>query len=111
MRTDLGEVMKRIAETYEPEISNASRDYLEVDIGKQAEKYGFSDLKDKYGDVSAVIPLKHAVPGLKVLIDGRTFVNYAQLESGIAVPEFIARETELPFQVYQPNDSMVLNFA
>ena len=111
MRTDLGDVLNRIGETYKQEIENESGYYLEVDIGKQAEKFGYSEMQEKYHDVSAVVPLKQAVPGMKVMIDGRTFINYAQFESGIAVPEYVARETGLRYQSYQPNDSMILNFA
>jgi hypothetical protein len=111
MGNDLGDILNKIGEKYKHEIANESRFYLEVDIGKQAEKFGYSAMKEKYHDVSAVVPLKQAIPGMKVMIDGRTFINYAQFESGIAVPEYVAREAGLRYQAYQPNDSMILNFA
>jgi hypothetical protein len=111
MRTDLGDVLNKIGEKFKHEIENESRFYLEVDIGKQAERFGYSEMKEKYHDVSAVVPLKQAIPGMKVMIDGRTFINYAQFESGIAVPEYVAREAGLRYQTYQPDDSMILNFA
>jgi len=111
MKTDLGDVLNKIGESFKQEIANESKVYLEVDIGKQAEKFGYSDMKEKYHGVSAVVPLKQALPGMKVMIDGRTFIRYAQFESGIAVPEYVAREAGLRYQTYQPNDSMILNFA
>lgn len=111
MRTDLGDVLNKIGETFKQEIANDSSIYLEIDIGKQAEKFGYSDMKEKYHDVSAVVPLKQALPGMKVMIDGRTFIHYAQFESGIAVPEYVAREAGLRYQTYHANDSMILNFA
>ena len=48
---------------------------------------------------------------MKVRVDGRTFVNYAQFESGVVVPEYVAQKAGLPFQPYTANDSMILNFA
>jgi hypothetical protein len=49
--------------------------------------------------------------GMKVRIDGRTFVNYAQFESGVVVPDHVAREAGLPYRAFVPNESMILNFA
>ena len=48
---------------------------------------------------------------MKVRIDGRTYVNYAQLESGVAVPGYVAKEAGLPYKNFEPNDSMIRNFA
>ena len=63
--------------------------------------------RDKY----AIVPLKHPVSGMKVRIDGRTFVNYAQFESGVVVPNFIARDAGLSYKTFIPHDSMVCNFT
>jgi hypothetical protein len=111
MRNNLGEVLIKIGEEYRDDISAGSRFYLEVDIGKRGQELGYSDIKEKYHDVSAVVPLKEAVPGMKVRIDGRTYVRYAQLESGIAVPGYVAKEAELPYKTWAPHDSMIRNFA
>jgi len=46
-----------------------------------------------------------------VRIDGRTFANYAQFESGIVVPNYIARQVDLPQRPYTAQDSMICNFA
>ena len=111
MSNDLGEVLAKTGEEFRGKISNASRFYLEVDIGKQAEKLGFSRIKEKYHGVNAIVPLKEPVAGMTVRVDGRTFVHYGQLESGIAVPGYVAKEAGLPHKTYMPNDSMILNFA
>jgi hypothetical protein len=111
MSNDLGEVLTKIGEEFEKEISVESIFCLEVDIGKQAEKLGYSDIKEKYHDVSAVVPLNRPVGGMKVRMDGRTFVNYAQFESGVVVPGYVAKEAGLPYKTYKPNDSMIRIFA
>ena len=111
MSNSLGRVLTKIGEQYRGEISHGARNYLEVDIGKQGGELGYPDVKEKYHDVFAVVPLKEAVRGMKVRIDGRTYVNYAQLESGVAVPGYVAKEAGLHYKAFEPNDSMIRNFA
>jgi hypothetical protein len=111
MSNELGEVLTKIGEDYKEDISSESRFYVEVDIGEKAEDLGYSDLKEAYHNVNAVVPLKKSAKGMTVRIDGRTFVNYVQLESGIAIPGYVAKEVSLPYKTYEPNDSMVLSFA
>jgi hypothetical protein len=112
MNEKLSEVLKNISDEYRGKISTVpgTRNYLEVNIGERAEKLGFSDLKNRYQQVNAVVPLKEDGPGMRVRIDGRTFVNYALYDSGVAVPGYVAKEAGLPYKTYVPNDSMVLNF-
>ncbi len=111
MEKNLKTVINKISETYKDSILENSRYYREINIGHMAETLGFADLKEKFNHVQAIVPLKNPVSGMKVLIDGRTFVDYAQYESGIAVPGYIARESGLPYKIYMPDDSMILNFA
>ena len=111
MSNHLGEILTKIGEIYKEQIQDSARNYIEIDIGQQAEKLGFSNEKEKYHNVRAVVPIKAAVAGMKVRVDGRTFVNYAQFDSGVAVPEYVAKETGLPYETYHPNDSMILNFT
>jgi hypothetical protein len=111
MNNQLDRVLTRMKDKYQHHILDNSGIYMEVDIGKEAEEIGLSDLKDKYRNVYAVIPLKEALEGIKVLIDGRTFVNYVQFESGIAAPGFIVKNSRLPYKKYVAKDSMVYNFA
>ena len=44
-------------------------------------------------------------------IDGRTFVNYAHFDSGVAVPGYITKDVSMPHRTYIPNDSMICNFT
>jgi len=111
MNSKLDQVLKKISEYYSDSIQIGSRFYLEVNIGSEAEKLGHADVQERFRDTWAVVPLKGAVPGMKVRIDGRTFVNYAQLESGVAIPGYVARECSLPWTAFMPNDSMILNCA
>ena len=111
MRNDLAEVLTKIGEEFKEEISDESDFCLEVDIGKHAEKLGYSDIKEKYHDVSAFVPLKQPVRGMKVRMDGRTFVNYAQCESGVVIPGYVAKKAGLSYKTYEPNDSMIRMFA
>jgi hypothetical protein len=111
MNEQLTAVLEHIKETYQDKAMAGERNYLNVDIGKAALALGFRDLYDKYLDREVVVVLKKPLPGMKVRIDGRTFVNYAEYASGFAVPEYIARNANIPFKHYTANDSMILNFA
>lgn len=111
MKNKLDKVLMHMKNKYSSNILDGGRNYMEADIGKEAEELGFAELKDTLRHVYAVIPLKEAAPGMKVRIDGRTFVNYVQFESGIAVPGYIVKHTKLPYKSYIPQDSMICNFA
>ena len=110
MENSLDKLLKTIDEEFKGLISGDSRHYLEVSIGKKAETMGYFNLQKKFQDAYAIIPLKQPIKSMKVRIDGRTFVNYGQLASGIAVPGYVAEQSKLPFTKYMPRDSMVLNF-
>ena len=107
----LNELLDRIGEVYRPLILKGSRHYLEVSVGKQAEELGYADLNEKYRHAQVIVPLKTPQKGMKVRIDGRTFVNYAEHASGIAVPRHLAREAGRSFKRFVPNDSMICNFT
>lgn len=111
MKKDLKHVLDSIAEEYRGNIHDGARHYLEVNIGERAEALGYPDLKKKYATVNAIVPLKQPVNGMKVRIDGRTFVNYAQYDSGVVVPGYMADDPVQPYTPYVPNDSMILNCA
>ena len=111
MHTNLDTVIEAIGREHQEHIDGRGRHYMEVSIGEAAGKMGFADLKQKYKDALAVVPLKAPAPGMKVRIDGRTFINYAQFESGVAVPGYVARDAGLAHAAYTPHDSMVLNCA
>jgi hypothetical protein len=111
MKNRLDQLLKKIEDKYQDFISENSRFYMEVEIGKEADEMGFHDIKARYQGVYALVLLKEAVRGMKVRIDGRTFVNYLQFESGIAVPGYIAKDSQRPHKRYVPRDSMICNFA
>jgi hypothetical protein len=111
MSNALNAVLKKIGEEYREEIEDGSGTFLELDIGEQLEKMGYTDLADEYRGVEAAVPLKHTVDGMKVMIDGRTFVNYGQLESGVIIPGRIAREAALPFKPYEAPVSIIRAFG
>jgi hypothetical protein len=111
MDRNLETVLNAIGERYQAEIHPQSNLYLEVDIGREAERSGHPELREHYRGVNACVPLKQVREGMKVLIDGRTFVGYAQLTSGVVIPGFVARDCRLTHSPYRASDSMVLNFA
>ncbi|MFZ5571345.1 MAG: hypothetical protein ACOZF0_13135 [Thermodesulfobacteriota bacterium] len=110
MNRKLQDVLTNIYEEFKDNIAKGARHYLQVDIGQRAGELGYSELKDQYRLSSAVVPLKNPVRGMKVRIDGRTFTNYAQFDSGIVVPDYVAKDTGMPYGKFVPNDSMILNF-
>jgi len=111
MTNDLSDVLAKIGEDYKENIRDDSRYYLEISLAQKAAELGFSEVKERYRNVYAIVPLKHPVSGMKVRIDGRTFVNYAQFESGIVTPYYVARQADLPHWAYIANDSMICNFT
>jgi hypothetical protein len=111
MNDNIKKLLFLLGEEYKERISGKARNYIEVDLGDKAQSLGFNDLKDKLHGTNAVIPLKHPAKGMKVRIDGRTFVNYGQFDSGITVPGYMAKKSGLPYKTFFPNDSMILNFS
>jgi hypothetical protein len=107
----LDEILNRIDDAYGHKLGKGGRHYLEVSLGNQAKRLGYADLMEKYRNTFAIVPLKHPEPGMKVRIDGRTFVDYAQYASGIAVPGHVARQTTLAFTPFVALDSMICNFT
>ena len=110
MSNSLATVIQSLNDEFKEQISPASRFYVEVDIGKRAKNLGFAETGNTYHMVHAIIPLRRPVSGMKVRIDGRTFVDYAQYQSGVVVPGYVARKAGLPFETFIPNDSMILNY-
>jgi len=84
---------------------------IEVSIGQRAVELGYPELEVPYRKTFAVVPLKEPESGMKVRIDGRTFVDYAEYESGIAVPGYLARKAGKKYRTFVPRDSMIFNFT
>ncbi|MFZ0133918.1 MAG: hypothetical protein WAK95_15370 [Desulfobacterales bacterium] len=111
MNHEIDDILITIGTEYEENIDKTARHYLEVDIGGKAEKMGRPEIGKKFRNVYALVPLKTPTGGMKVRIDGRTFADYAQFDSGVVVPGYVAREAGLTYKTYIALDSMVLNFA
>lgn len=111
MNRHLNTILDMIEKEFRFKVKKGSRHYIEVSVGKQAQKLGYDDLEEKYRNTYAIVPLKSPQSGMKVRIDGRTFVNYAEYGSGIAVPGHLAREAGQSFKSFVPNDSMICNFT
>ena len=111
MKNNLSAVLVKIGEDYKENIRDDSRHYLEISLAQKAAELGFSEVKECYRKVYAIVPLKQPVSGMKVRIDGRTFVDYAQFESGVVAPNYVARQVDLPYKTYTAKDSMICNFA
>lgn len=111
MDNRLVNILNVIGEKYKSKIQKGSRHYLEVNVGKHAERLGHRDLKEKYKHTYAIIPLSTPQKGMKVRIDGRTFINYAEHTSGFAIPGYLAREAGFSFKKFMPRDSMICNFS
>ncbi len=111
MDKDLKTVMKKISADYKSLISSDSIYFLDLSLSKIAEEMGYPNLSKTYSTSEVVIPLKRLLPGMKVMIDGRTFINYAQIDPGMIVPEYVALDAGLPYQPYRAQESMVRIFA
>jgi hypothetical protein len=111
MNSYLNQILTKIVADNRDIISHDARNYKEVDMSQVAADLGLADAKDSYRHVNAIVPIKAPVEGMKVRIDGRTFVDYVQFDSGVAVPGYVAAESGLPHRAYEAWDSMILNFT
>ena len=110
MSNKMNAVLTKISEDYKAMIDGDSRNYVEVSMARTAADLGLDDLAVLYKNTSAIVPLKQPLKGMKVRIDGRTFVNYVQHDNGIAVPGIVARESDWPGKPYKAMDSMICNY-
>lgn len=111
MKNNLNAVLNKIEEEYRDIIQADGRNYLEVSISQKASELGFPEIEKCYKNVFAIVPLQHPVKGMKVRIDGRTFVKYHQFDSGVAVPNYVSEQAELAYRPYAAQHSMICNFA
>ena len=111
MNNNISKIINHISDRYQDSILATGRHYLEVNIGREADQMGISGLPDTIRSADVVVPLKEPVSGMKVMIDGRTFVDYGRFESGLVAPGYVARAAGRPFTTYVAPNSMVLNFA
>jgi hypothetical protein len=107
----IDELLEHVEKTYASKMQRGARHYLEVNLAEEARRLGFTDLGEQYKTACAIIPLNAPQQGMKVRIDGRTFVNYAEYDSGMAVPGYLAKAAGRKFRTFFPNDSMICNFC
>lgn len=111
MDNRIDELLENLEKTYGSKMQRGARHYMEVNLADQARKLGYADLGEKCGTACAIIPLRSPQEGMKVRIDGRTFVDYAEYDSGMAVPGYLARDAAKTFRIFVPRDSMICNFC
>lgn len=111
MDNQLKELLKHMELEYGDRTQRGARNYLEVNLAEQARKLGYGDLSETYKTACAIVPLKDPQHGMKVRVDGRTFVNYAEYDSGIAVPGYLAKAAGMNYRTFVPNESMICNFC
>lgn len=111
MNETIDRVLLSIGKYYESDIQPDSRYYLEVNIGKKADQLGITGVSERYREVNAIVPLREPNGSMRVRIDGRTFVNYVQFDSGVAIPGYAAKESNNPYKAYIPQNSMILGFG
>jgi hypothetical protein len=111
MKNNLDDVLSAIEDEYEDKIQRGARHYLEVGLAEKARNMGFKDLAECFRTASAIVPLRTPQDGMKVRIDGRTFVNYAEYDSGIAIPGYLAKSSAKNSRTFIPQDSMICNFC
>ena len=107
----LDELLDGIENRYRHKMAPGARHYMEVSLADEARNLGYADLAACYRTASAIIPLKRPQDGMKVRIDGRTFVNYAEYDSGMAVPGYLAHAVGRRHRTFIPQDSMICNFC
>lgn len=106
----LDTILTTIMKEYSDDLSDKSIYFVDVNIGQRAMGMGFEDLGSQYKNAEAVVFVKGPKDGMKVMIDGRTFVNYSTLGPGIAVPSYVARQTALKHEPFTAADSLVRIF-
>ncbi len=111
MNPRLRQILNILDAQFADDIGKGSRHYFEVSVGDLAGSLGYEDLKARYSNTFAVIPLKSPGRGMKVRIDGRAFVNYAEYDSGLVVPGHLARQAGGSYKAFVPNESMICNFV
>ncbi len=110
MDNRLDRILMQIMNDYRDELSEDSIHFVDVNIGRRAAGMGFADLGSQYKDAEAVLFVNGGKKGMKVMIDGRTFVNYSTLGPGVAVPSYVAEKTALKHEPFTAAESLVRIF-
>ena len=106
----LDKILSGIIDDFRDELSDDSIYFVDVNIGQRAARMGYDDLGNQYKTTEAVLYVRNPKKGMKVMIDGRTFVNYACLGPGVAVPSHVAKQTAMKHKPFTAADSLVRIF-
>ena len=109
--TILTDILEEVADQFKDRIWAKSSSYCLVDLGEIYKQKGIMDDYESFRDVKAVVPIKGSLDGLNFQVDGSVFADYSQLESGLAVPEWVAEQSGLTHKPYEPKKLMILCFA
>ena len=102
----LTKVLEKIAEEHKGNLMPKSKIYCNVDLAKAFEKNGFKG--DRYLGVYVIVPLRKLLSKKNYSVNGAAFVELYQLDSGIVLPEWVAKESGLKYNKYKPKDLMTL---
>jgi|TARA_B100002003_G_C14019005_1_gene491460 hypothetical protein len=101
-------ILNRIGRVFKPAVIENSEDHLTFDLGEEFQILGSDAGKEHFEGVAIIVPIITQRGGWPVQIAGTIeYADYAQLHSGIAVPEHIARLAGLPYSKFQPKEDMV----
>ncbi|MDO8556512.1 MAG: hypothetical protein Q7R96_05070 [Nanoarchaeota archaeon] len=107
--SSLVDALTAIENEFRDEILPTGVAYCLIDLGKVLQQLGAHDDVASFTGINAIVPLKRVKGGMNFEVNGKELSDYAQLQSGIVVPTWVAQQTELPHKTYQPKDRMVLN--
>ena len=103
MTSAMGDALRRLAEDINGVVKICPRSWrgYKFDIGKAFRHYGWNDVP-VYTDLAAVAPVElkpytdgtPSRPCIVVLTD-RDFKDYVQLDSGLAIPRWVAAESDI----------------
>lgn len=121
MANELADILNAIEVDYNGKIQRDSNLYHLITLTTVARlledlelTYQLRDkLRIKFPKFKAIVPLKEISSGAYHLYNSSKFFgksNYVQLNSGILVPESIAKEAELPSKQYNPKEKIIVNF-
>ena len=101
-------ILNRIGRVFKQAVSNSNEDHLSFDLGQEFQQLGSDAGRRQFEGQAIIVPVSTQQGGWPIQIAGAIeYANYAQLPSGIAVPEYIAKLAGLSSSRFQPKDDMV----
>lgn len=118
MPNELADILNTIAVEYNGKIQYDSNLYHLITLTYIAKLLGDIELtyqlrdqlRIKYPKFRAIVPLKDCIGGIKKEFKGSELSDYVQINSGILVPESIAKEAEFSYKQYKPKERIIINF-